>query len=778
MTPVDLEAISHYEQLLARFPAGEEPPLLIVIGLGGGHVLDALERRAAPTRVLAIEPIAAAVAPMFARRDWSDWTSSGRLTLLMGPDYRGAADAWRLVDRRALNPPMLVTPALEQQFAAPVKSAKVVAAQIVLGAQANDAARREFAGRYLLNTIANLPVIAAEGDVATLAGRFTGVPAFVIGAGPSLDRNVAELARVQDRGLVVCVDTAVRPLLAAGIRPHLVVGVDPSVANARHLTDLPEMPGTWLVAEGSLDPRVFPTFAGRTFTFRVSDHHPWPWLAECESDRGRLDAWGSVLTTAFDLAYRLGCGPIIFAGADLAYTDGLLHCRNTVYEPEWRHLTTTAERAAAGAAFIGAQETSLQPDVRGKTVVSAPRFIQFRDWLVSRSVAAADRQIVNTSGRGILHGGRITQLKLQQIALPAPAAPDLRARLASAWDASAEHRQRAERPLADAVTRGGDRLPIEPWLDFAGDTASPDQILCAVEAAAPALKRQAAKSDYLTMQREYYDTRAVSLQKAQALVHADYGYASLQAQAHQAHVLLDFIQRSYGIEAGAPLQNVLQSARETQREIRILDFGCGVGRSMQPLAEAGFRVDGADISERMIDFARGNPRLAQSEFFLSRGSDCGGAPEASYDLIYSQLCLQHICSRTIRNELLRAFAKALRPGGVLLVQMHFYPDRAADTVPAPHAPWSADAYDATGTNGEADVWATPDEMHLVYADFARHFQDLRLQFVDFPRETSLHTVGDDTWFSHLIVSGSRGYTLGARIYAPLVNPNPAAEAVE
>ena len=42
----------------------------------------------------------------------------------------------------------------------------------------------------------------------------------------------------------------------------------------------------------------------------------------------------------------LGCDPIVFTGADLAYTDGLLYCRNTTYEPEWRHLKTNEERAA------------------------------------------------------------------------------------------------------------------------------------------------------------------------------------------------------------------------------------------------------------------------------------------------------------------------------------------------------------------------------------------------------------------------------------------------
>jgi SAM-dependent methyltransferase len=201
------------------------------------------------------------------------------------------------------------------------------------------------------------------------------------------------------------------------------------------------------------------------------------------------------------------------------------------------------------------------------------------------------------------------------------------------------------------------------------------------------------------------------------------------------------------------------------RDLRILDFGCGVGRLMKPLAEAGFRVDGVDISEKMLSFARNEPALKQSELFLSDGNDCGAAPAGVYDFVYSYLCFQHICSRAVRNELLAAMKRALRPGGVVLIQMHYYPDRTAATVPAPHTPWSGDNFSAPVTNGRADVWPTPDELHLVVQDFSRHFEDLRLQFVNFPQTGKLFTEAYNTWFGHLIVSGSATHSLGARLYA-------------
>ena len=271
--------------------------------------------------------------------------------------------------------------------------------------------------------------------------------------------------------------------------------------------------------------------------------------------------------------------------------------------------------------------------------------------------------------------------------------------------------------------------------------------------------------DYVAMQRNYYDQRASNLQEAQVLVHPDFRLAQAQATPTQAHALLDVLQRTYAATGAGSLFAVLDRASSLTEQLRVLDFGCGVGRLMKPLVEVGFRVDGVDISERMLAFAQQDPALKNSEFFLSNGNDCGAAPEGSYDFVYSHLCFQHICSRRVRNQLLACFKKALKPGGVVLVQMHYYPDRTAETVPHPHMPWSGDNFGANVTNGEADVWPTPDELHLIVEDFSCHFEDLRLQFVNFPQTAKLFTEAYNSWFGHLMVSGSATHSLAARLYA-------------
>ena len=149
-----------YDRLLSRFTSAGFPPLIIAVGLDH-RLLHALDRHHASTNVLAVEPVLARVRQSLDRPQWQSWIKSGRLTLLVGPDYAGYADAWRLITRDALQPPMLVDPELMEKFPVQTEGAKAIAKQILRGARANENARRRFSGNYLLNTLANLPVIAA-----------------------------------------------------------------------------------------------------------------------------------------------------------------------------------------------------------------------------------------------------------------------------------------------------------------------------------------------------------------------------------------------------------------------------------------------------------------------------------------------------------------------------------------------------------------------------------------------------------------------------------------
>ena len=300
------------------------------------------------------------------------------------------------------------------------------------------------------------------------------MPAVIAAAGPSLDQRLDELRRIRDRALIVCVDTALWPLLTAEIQPDLVVAVDPSARNANHLETIPEGCGVWMVGEGSLCPSAFDAFAGRTFCFRVAESDPWPWLRGVGLHVGLLRTWGSVLTTAFDLTLRMGCNPIVFAGADLAYTGGRPYARETIYELDFAQAASRGEtQPNTWKRWTGDRAGISMAGVGGEPVVTASRLVAFRDWIVDTAAGETGRRVVNATGGGILVGGSIEQHSLDEV-IP-PASPAVRRSMMSEIWRSSRRGSDASAALAraiDALRHDSDSVVLDRWAAKCGERAS------------------------------------------------------------------------------------------------------------------------------------------------------------------------------------------------------------------------------------------------------------------------------------------------------------------
>jgi SAM-dependent methyltransferase len=102
---------------------------------------------------------------------------------------------------------------------------------------------------------------------------------------------------------------------------------------------------------------------------------------------------------------------------------------------------------------------------------------------------------------------------------------------------------------------------------------------------------------------------------------------------------------------------------------RILDFGCGVGRLVLPLARVGSEVVGADISPEMLREAERNAAeagLANTSFV--RVDDTLATVPGRFDLVHSFIVLQHIPPARGERIALR-LVERLSPGGV--AALHF-----------------------------------------------------------------------------------------------------------
>jgi SAM-dependent methyltransferase len=210
------------------------------------------------------------------------------------------------------------------------------------------------------------------------------------------------------------------------------------------------------------------------------------------------------------------------------------------------------------------------------------------------------------------------------------------------------------------------------------------------------------KQNYIDMQRTYYD----GLDSPEDIV----GHWGWHEQFPYEKYLLH-----YDGDINRPLF-------QTTKDKIALDFGCGPGRMINRMSPLFQRVDGADISIRLINIAK--TKYPNSQFYLTNGGDVGPVSLESYDLIYSSICMQHIASRTIRKMILESMSRALKPNGFISIQLAYH----STFNEKPHVTWDIDKFDAEKTNAGCDVIVNDNCINLMKEDFASLFSDVKISF--------------------------------------------------
>ncbi len=119
------------------------------------------------------------------------------------------------------------------------------------------------------------------------------------------------------------------------------------------------------------------------------------------------------------------------------------------------------------------------------------------------------------------------------------------------------------------------------------------------------------------------------------------------------------------------INNLMQKIKELKPELkngRALDFGCGIGRLTQPLSGLFEDVHGVDVSKVMIDLANKHSAAPNVHYHANEKNDLGIFPNDYFDLIYSNITLQHM-KRKCAVKYIEEFSRILNNGGILVFQV-------------------------------------------------------------------------------------------------------------
>lgn len=175
----------------------------------------------------------------------------------------------------------------------------------------------------LRNLLSNTIEFLKSPYVSSMKDKYAGTAAIIVSNGPSLDKSIPLLKKIQGKCLMICAESAIVPLTKNGIKPDVMCALERTKANYfYHFENQNHSPDIALFALGMVDPRIFRSFAGEKMPIFRKGEGLNRWFNRHLGDGSELDSGASVAHLAVSAAIYLGADPIIFVGQDLCYGQG------------------------------------------------------------------------------------------------------------------------------------------------------------------------------------------------------------------------------------------------------------------------------------------------------------------------------------------------------------------------------------------------------------------------------------------------------------------------
>lgn len=153
----------------------------------------------------------------------------------------------------------------------------------------------------------------------------------IVGAGPSLDKNINILKRYEENGsfIIIYVDMALKPGIKAGLKPEYVITAEGIDINYWDDIDTTEMS---LIAAVCSAHKNIMTWKGDIYFYSWLVDGKFNELWEMVPNVPQLPTGGIVTSVALSLAIDCFANNVVFIGNDLAYEKDYQYCKGAIGE--------------------------------------------------------------------------------------------------------------------------------------------------------------------------------------------------------------------------------------------------------------------------------------------------------------------------------------------------------------------------------------------------------------------------------------------------------------
>lgn len=313
-----------------------------VMGFALGHHVRALhDRLGRKSAVIAFEPDLGLLRAVLERVDHSAWLGLGRCVIVTDPDDApGLTRSLHGIEGLlGLGVEIVDHPASKARLGDRAAHFGRTVGEVVRTTRTQLVTTMVHATVTMRNAMMNSERYAACSGVLPLKDACPGRVAVTVAAGPSLHKNLSLLAEpgVRERVVIIAAQTVLKPMLAAGIRPHFVTALDHHEISGRFYEGLTrdDVRGVRLVVEPKANPAILDAFPGEILCTqdKLLDELIGPDLAR---PMGELPSGATVAHLSYYLARYLGCDPVVMIGQDLAFSDHQYYAAGASIHRVWQ----------------------------------------------------------------------------------------------------------------------------------------------------------------------------------------------------------------------------------------------------------------------------------------------------------------------------------------------------------------------------------------------------------------------------------------------------------
>lgn len=255
-----------------------------------------------------------------------------------------------------------------------------------------------FQDRWTETFLRNYKFFAESIELVNLKNKFKGIPAIVVSAGPSLDKNIRELKDFT-KGVIISGGRTLRSLLEIEVSPDFTVSIDPGEISYNIIKDYMNLCNTSLVYHCGTNDKIVENFSGNKI-LGINDSFVEEIL---EKDNIDLRRGGSVAHSMVEFAKFIGCNPIIMIGQDLAYTDRKMHSEMS------RNKNSTYNYEA-----FKRNDDVITKDIYGNDILTSLTFLLFKQQMEEIIDNSKGVEFINATEGGLHIDGTI-DLSLREV---------------------------------------------------------------------------------------------------------------------------------------------------------------------------------------------------------------------------------------------------------------------------------------------------------------------------------------------------------------------------